>query len=53
MTIKVGDNAVSSVPTVDVPSWPNMRITFDDDDVGSYPMATVRIEKLWIKTFDF
>ena len=53
MTIKVGDNAVSSVPTVDVPSWPDMRITFDDDAVGTYPMADVRIEKLWIKKFDF
>ena len=53
MTIKVGNNNVSSVPTVNVPSYHDMRITFDDPVVGDYPMASVRIEKLWIKTFDF
>lgn len=53
MTIKVGDNDVYSVPTVNVPSYSDMRITFDDPDVGEYPMASVRMEKLWIRTFGF
>ncbi len=55
MTIKVGDNDVSSKPTVNVPSYPDMKIAFHDPDVGSgdYPQANVRIEKLWVKTFEF
>ena len=53
MTMKVGDNDVSSVPTVDVPSYADMKIAFHDPEIGDYPQANVRIEKLWIKTFEF
>ena len=49
MTMKVGDNDVSSVPTVDVPSYADMKIAFHDPEIGRLPTGECENRKIMDK----